>query len=352
MKLKSFVKLLSGVAFGVALGSGVCVARDFTITLTRGVGAEMKNFWFSIGISTIYPNQAVHVHSTDDKGGDKKNIMLTAPQTDNAGGVILVAVEDNGADFLAVPRNRLLEIQVGNRVVKGLKEAGVNTYCSAIVAAAGGGAGPEGAPASFENLNGIELGGTRFEAFRIGDAHYTQITLVNSNTAYAYDFTVFRVYKGLDRMFLNSTDFYSGAAVGSGALDYDFLAEPDGPTFRIPFAGGVADPLITIPITGTDPLGYDLIVGRARTLDTAGMFGSEVDFAIAFARGPRPSLSMIRSSDAVVVAWPPSETTFFLQASGNFSQWAGVTNAVEFVSGRFSVTLAADQRARFFRLTD
>ena len=134
-----------------------------------------------------------------------------------------------------------------------------------------------------------------------------QFSVVNSSTAFAYEFSLLEVYQGLDPVFFTQAAFDSPAALASGFLFEDVLAANGG--LRIDEDSDVGIPVITIPVEPVSRSGYQLLLATARPVLEDGSLGLPVSFSLASTPVPEPSsrvLVAIGMAGLLALAWRPT----------------------------------------------
>jgi hypothetical protein len=127
-----------------------------------------------------------------------------------------------------------------------------------------------------------------FQAFGVsglGPA-YEQFVLTNTSTQNAYQLSSLQIYTGLNLSYFNLENYASPAAIATGTLDSDIVANLGHPAI-VPVAGLQADPLLTFSTLPVDPRSYELLIGTAQAIESDGSLGPPIDFAFA-ATVPEP----------------------------------------------------------------
>jgi hypothetical protein len=260
---RTWTRAVLTTAFTLFLCS-LCVlamAGKAHIVIGRGLGGMN-----SVTITGAEPNQPVSVNQVD-RNGVSTQADSTSPSntTDASGNADKFDIEAVGAASLT--------ITIGSEVFTGITQTG--DFAAADVK-------PVNGP-TLDDFGPLPFGG-KSSFFEFEGNTVNLLSLINTSNAHPFDFTGLVVYSGLDMDFFNSIEFASPAAIASGTLFSDVLAEEE--QLTIPISGG-SPAILTFSAPGKTNT-YNLIVGTARPILSNNTFGPDVGFAFAGSAVPEP----------------------------------------------------------------
>ena len=138
------------------------------------------------------------------------------------------------------------------------------------------------------SFNGLPFDASYATYFAVAGTKLAQFVLINSAGDAAYNFTQLTFYTGIDTRFFNDAAFASPGAIASAATVLDVLATTG--TTGVTANRPDLLPYLTLTAPVAAPNTFELLVGRARSVDQSGNFGPPVDFAIASRAVPEPAI--------------------------------------------------------------
>ncbi|WP_447984687.1 hypothetical protein [Nitrospira sp. Nam74] len=127
---------------------------------------------------------------------------------------------------------------------------------------------------------------------------YAQFSITNTSTQFGYDLTALKLYTDVSGAFFHDTTFNLPAAIATGTLAHDYIAE-NGGSLAIPVAGQGVSSQIVFSAPYSSRSGYELLIGTARPIFPDGTFGAPQDFSITAV--PEPTSAMLVGSGVLVL---------------------------------------------------